>query len=181
MEKTTIRFSTFPRTEPPASFVPKLVGVFKLHEPEISTQSLQKGLTSGKVLGILVKDLLALGFEVEQGKKEKQKIQRPVFYGEDGIPTVKYEIDAYHPEWKCGLEIEAGRAWMGNAVYRDLIQASVMVEVDYLCLAVPNTYRFLSAGKEASSKDYVNTKQLAEALFGHSRLQLPYRLIVIGY
>ena len=28
------------------------------------------------------------------------------------------------------------RAWLGNAVYRDLVQAAVMVVVDYLCLAM---------------------------------------------
>jgi hypothetical protein len=55
------------------------------------------------------------------------------------------------------LEIEAGRAWMGNAVYRDLIQALVMVEVDVLALAVPNGYRYKSGGKTMVSKDYSNT------------------------
>jgi len=60
-------------------------------------------------------------------KRKADKIERPVFYGENGIPTLRYEIDAYHPDWRCGLEVEAGRGWMGNAVYRDLIQAAVMV------------------------------------------------------
>jgi hypothetical protein len=32
--------------------------------------------------------------------------------------------------------VEAGRAWMGNAIYRDLLQALVMVQVDHLILAV---------------------------------------------
>ncbi len=30
---------------------------------------------------------------------------------------------------------------MGNAVYRDLIQALIMVQVDHLVLAVPNAYK----------------------------------------
>jgi hypothetical protein len=63
-----------------------------------------------------------------------------------------------------GVEIEAGRAWMGNAVYRDSIQASVMVDSDCLCLAVPNTYRFQSSGKQCVSKDYDNTRGVAGAL-----------------
>ncbi len=70
---------------------------------------------------------------------------------------------------------------MGNAVYRDLIQALVMVDLDYLILAVPNTYRFNSGGKSAISKDYENTIDVAEAVFGHTRMKLPYRLTVIGY
>ena len=52
-----------------------------------------------------------------------------MFFGENAAPSLQYEIDAWHPEWQAGLEIEAGRAWMGNAVYRDLIQALVMVNV----------------------------------------------------
>lgn len=79
---------------------------------------------------------LVISFEefVEASKRKVDKLERPVFFGENGIPTLRYEIDAYHPEWKCGLEIEAGRGWMGNAVYRDLVQAAVMVGVEYLCL-----------------------------------------------
>lgn len=69
---------------------------------------------------------------------------------------------------------------MGNAVYRDLIQASVMVGVDWLCLAVPNTYKFKSSGKSSTSRAYENTCAVADALYGHSRMRLPYRLVVIG-
>lgn len=178
---STIHFSTFPRTELPPDFVFPLSKVFQTHEEDISTNKLEKGLTSDQVLAILRSDLQDLGFEVEAGKTKEQKIERPVFFGENGIPTVRYQIDAYHPDWKCGLEIEAGRAWMGNAVYRDLIQASVMVQVEYLCLAVPNSYKYLTSGRSSISRDYENTKNLAEALYGHSRLNLPYKLIVIGY
>ncbi len=70
---------------------------------------------------------------------------------------------------------------MGNAVYRDLIQASVMVGVEQLCLAVCNVYRYQLGGKPATSRDYENTKQVAEAIYGHSRLSLPYNLVLIGY
>ncbi len=70
---------------------------------------------------------------------------------------------------------------MGNAVYRDLIQAAVMVGVEHLCLAVSNVYRYKSSGRPAASRDYENARQLAEALYGHSRLRLPYNLVLIGY
>lgn len=129
MAKSSIRFSTFPRTEPPAAFVPDIVGTFRAHEREISSERLEKGLTSDVVLSVVREDLIALGFEVESGKRKEQKIERAVFFGENGVATVRYEIDAYQPEWRCGLEVEAGRGWMGNAVYRDLILASVMVDV----------------------------------------------------
>jgi len=46
---------------------------------------------------------------------------------------------------------------MGNAVYRDFVQAAVMVGVEHLCLAVSNVYRYRSSGKPATSRDYANT------------------------
>lgn len=70
---------------------------------------------------------------------------------------------------------------MGNAVYRDLVQAMVMVQVDTLVLAVPNEYKYKSAGRNAASKDYDNACSVAEALYGHSRFRLPYNLLLIGY
>jgi hypothetical protein len=137
--------------------------VFRTHEHDIATKINDKGLKSDGVLSLIGPDLIDIGFQIEVSKRKADKIERPVFYGENGIPTLRYEIDAYHPDWRCGLEVEAGRGWMGNAVYRDLIQAAVMVGVEYLCLAVSNTYKYQSSGKPATSRDYENTRQLAEA------------------
>ena len=178
---TSIRFSTFPRTESPADFLQDVIGVFERHEATISTRDLPKGLTSDEVLGLLRADLDELGFDVEAGKRADQKIRRPVFFGENAQPSLQYEIDAWHPEWRAGLEVEAGRAWMGNAVYRDLIQALVMVNMEHLVLAVPNTYRYKSGGKDVSSNDYDNTVAVAEVLYGHSRVRMPFSLCVVGY
>jgi hypothetical protein len=92
---------------------------------------------------------VAVGFEIEAGKHAAEKIERPVFYGENGVPELRYHIDAYHPVWKCGLEIKAGRGWMGNAVYRDLVQALVMVQVDHLFPAVANQYTIPKSAQNA--------------------------------
>ena len=181
LTNTTTRFSTFPRTEPPPAFTEELIGAFRTHEEEISTEILEKGLESDGVLKILEPDLRRIGFVVEVGKRKQDMIERPVFFGENGVPTLRYEIDAYHPGWSCGLEVEAGRAWMGNAIYRDLVQSAVMVGVDFLCLAVSNYYKYNSSGRAAVSKDYEKARQLAEALYGHTRFRLPYNLVLIGY
>jgi hypothetical protein len=181
MPTKSIRFCSFPQTEPPPFFIHEIVSVFQMHEPYIGTIALQKGLSSDKVLSRLRTDLVTLGFAVETGKRKTGKIERPVFYGENGIPIVRYQIDAYHDSWKCALEVEAGRAWMGNAVYRDLIQASVMVNVEHLVLAVPLSYKYFTAGRPIVNLDYDYTRRLAEALYGHTRLHLPYALTVIGY
>ncbi|GAB4187853.1 MAG: hypothetical protein Kow00105_02500 [Phycisphaeraceae bacterium] len=142
-----IRFTTYPRTAAPPDFVYEIISVFKEHGKRISTLQLTKGLVSDSVLKVLSSGLLKLGFEVEGSKSRDGKIERPVFYGENGVPSIRYEIDAYQPTWKCGLEVEAGRAVLGNAIYRDLFQAMVMTELEHLCLAVPNVYRYRSSGK----------------------------------
>ena len=176
-----IRFSTFPRTRPPAHFVFEVVSAFDRHADEIDTVQLDKGLTSDEALAVLRADLVALGFEVEASKRDEDKIKRPVFFGENAHPDLQYEIDAWHQKWRTGLEIEAGRAWMGNAIYRDLIQALVMVEMDHLFLAVPKTYRYNTGGRVTISRDYDNTVSVAQALYGHSRITMPFALCVIGY
>jgi hypothetical protein len=178
---STIHFSSFPRTEPPPAFADAIMQTFRKWEGDIATSSRAKGLSSNEVLAKLTPDLLGLGFEVELGKLKSERIKRPVYFGEDGAAALQYEIDAYHSGWRCGLEVEAGRAWLGNAVYRDLIQALVMVDLEHLILAVPNGYRRMSLGRKVVSKDYSYTCAVADALFGHSRLRLPYRLMVIGY
>lgn len=178
---STVRFSTFPRTNPPPQFIAGVVGVFKQHEPTISTIALAKGLESDPVLKVLAGDIANLGFEVEVSKSTKHKIQRPVFYGENGLPSLRYEIDAYHPGWRCGLEVEAGRGILGNAIFRDLFQAMVMTDVDHLVLAIPNVYKYNASGRQQSSKYYEKAISIADALYGHSRVAMPYGLTVIGY
>lgn len=176
-----IRFSTFPRTQVPQPFVGDVVEIFEAHVGEIGTVDRDKGLTSDDALAIVRGDLLAAEFTVEAGKRADEKIKRPVFFGENAQPDLQYEVDAWHPKWKAGLEVEAGRAWMGNAIYRDLIQALVMVEMNHLFLAVPQAYRYKTGGRDVVSEDYVKTVSVAQALYGHSRISMPFSLCVIGY
>ncbi|UBM61373.1 hypothetical protein LA303_08035 [Candidatus Sulfidibacterium hydrothermale] len=178
---TKIRFATFPRTIKPKDFSLEVVKVFEKHYKNISTVELPKGLDSDTVLSIVRNDLEQIGFEIEKGKKKDEKIYRPVFFGENAQATVKYEIDGFHNDWKCGLEVEAGRAWMGNAVYRDIVQSLVMVELEHLILAVPQTYKYKSKGKDLISRDYENARNLIDTIYNHSRFQLPYDLTLIGY
>ena len=180
-KSSTIRFTTYPLTLPPPSFVEVIADVFRSNEAVIGTTRPTRGLKSDEVLAVVRPDLEELGFEVERGKRKVDKIERPVFYGENGIPTVRFEIDAYHTEWQCGLEIEAGRAWQGNAVYRDLILASLMANVDHFVLAVPNAYRYKSGGSTITGRAYKKTRNLSETVFSHSGLTLPYGLTVVGY
>ncbi len=181
LEKIPIRYQTFPRTVHPPKFAEQVAKIFRDHENEISTTILKKGLTSDEVLHVIRRDLEQLGFECEKSKVRSGKINRPVLFGENGKSEVSYDIDASHSEWQAVLEVEAGRAWKGNAIYRDLIRASIMVGVKYLILAVPNKYQYYVAGKISVSTDYENTRDLANALYGHDTFQLPCNLMLIGY
>ena len=70
---------------------------------------------------------------------------------------------------------------MGNAVYRDIVQSLVMVELEHLILAVPQTYKYKSNGKDLISRDYENAINLIDTIYNHSRFKLPYDLTLIGY
>jgi len=181
LDRIPIRYQTFPRTVNPPEFAEQVAKIFRDHEQEISTTLLKKGLTSNEVLRVIRGDLERLGFECEKSKMPSGKINRPVLFGENGKSEVSYDIDASHPQWHAVLEVEAGRAWKGNVIYRDLIRASIMVGVKFLILAVPNKYQYNSAGRISVSTDYDNTRDLANALYGHDSFRLPYYLMLIGY
>jgi hypothetical protein len=176
-----IRYQTFPRTVNPPEFAEEVAKIFRDHEQQISTTILKKGLTSNEVLRVIRGDLEKLGFECEKSKLASGKINRPVLFGENGKTEISYDIDASHPQWHAVLEVEAGRAWKGNAIYRDLIRASIMVGVKFLILAVPNRYKYKVSGKISMSTDYKNTRDLADALYGNDSFRLPYQLMLIGY
>jgi len=173
------RFRSFPSTKPPPSFLAKIVCAFAEREEAISTLTLPKGKESNLVLRAIGPSLQAIGFDLELSKHKR--IPRPVFFGEQGGWSLHYEIDSYHPEWRCGLEVEAGRALGGNAVFRDLFQSMVITDVDHLVLAVPLCYRRRSGGKLNRYEDYRKTVSIAEALYGHDRIRMPYGLTVLGY
>jgi hypothetical protein len=48
-------------------------------------------------------------------------------------------------------------------------------------IAVPNEYRYQSSGKTSVSQDYANTLNVVDALYGHSRVKIPYGLTLVGY
>jgi hypothetical protein len=121
-----------PRCRPPA-WVQPVVAAFAAGRSAIDSAS--KSITSDKALAALRPGLEALDFEVEAGKKKAQKIRRPVLFGELGHEDMTYEVDAFHPGNGIALEVEAGRGARGNAVYRDLVQTSLLVDARFLALA----------------------------------------------
>jgi hypothetical protein len=62
-------------------------------------------MTSDQKLKLLRPALVALGFDVEDGKKAADKLRRPVLFGEMGVEERAYEVDAFHSEWGIALGV----------------------------------------------------------------------------
>lgn len=136
--------------------------------------------TSNAALEIVRKELEELGFEVEGGVRGK--LQRPVHFGEYGEADRRYQIDSYHSELGIALEVEAGRTTRGNAIYRDIIQTSLLVGIRYFVLAVPQVYKFKSTGKEIIDSTYESCKSIFDAIYSSKQLHLPMEgILLIGY
>lgn len=105
-----------------------------------------------------------------------------MLFGEYGQEDMAYEVDAFHPVLGIALEVEAGRGARGNAVYRDLIQTSLLVDAEFLALAVQVTYRHKSGGKDIVVQSYRDTMNLLDAIYASSRLSLPLKgVLLVGY
>lgn len=171
----------FPSYAAPPSWVDPLVALFAANRAQIdSAITHAKRMESNDVLNVIAGGLGALGFSVEQGKTKAGKLPRPVFFGDQGSYLRTYEIDAFEPAQGIALEVEAGRATAGNAIYRDLIQASLMLDARCLALAVPIEYRYGS--RPTREPSYAKTYSVVEAVYGSPRLNLPFEgLLLIGY
>ena len=177
----TIRYSTFPRCQQEPSFVSEVVGVFEDRAEEIATLHGQKGkrIASDQILGVVRPGLSRLGFSVESGRKQHQKIIYTVLPANEGRPEHNYELDAWHKDWHAVLEVDRSRAIGGGAIFRNLIRAFAIDNLDYLFLVVP---QFYSRSNGRSDPDYQNTVTVAQVLYGPScRIEMPYSLCVIGY
>lgn len=176
------RWRYFPSNSAAPEWVKPLVEVVSSAEPTISTETARTGLSSDEVLRVLAPGLTALGYHVEDGKGRLGKVRRPVLFGDNGVPTLTYEVDAAHPEHGIVVEIEAGRGARGNAEYRDLVRTSLILDANFLVLAQPLAYRFKSGAGEGTEHAYMNTVSLLEAIYASQRLSLPFRgLLLVGY
>lgn len=135
------------------------------------------GLSSDEVLKELCPGLQRLGYAVETGKTAAAKIKRPVLFGEAGVPSVSYEIDAFHDELGIAVEVEAGRGAANHADYRDIVRTALILDAEYLALMLPVTYR-----STTHIQAYDKTRAQLDAIYASARLQLPFRgLLLVGY
>lgn len=168
-----INWTYFPQSDKPTEMVLKVVDVFKKYADSIdsATHPIQ---VSDEVLAKIKNGLITLGFEVETGKKKKQKIHVPVLFGRNGQIEKSFEADAYHYSEGFVLEAEAGRGVTNFQFLKDLFQASMMHGVDYLAIAVRNIYR--------SSQDFEKVFTFFDTLYKSNRLSLPLKgVLIVGY
>jgi len=167
-----IDWQIFPKNHPQTDFFKKIVSCFEKVEPRISSG--KNDLASDQVLKEVRPLLEKIGFRVETGKKKTEKIEVPVLFGRRGKPKKSFGVDAYHKEERIVLEIEAGRAVLNYQFLKDLFEACMMQNVDYLILAVRITYK--------KNEDFEKVVNFFETLYASNRMQLPLKgVLVVGY
>ena len=172
MKCNLIQWQFFPKNVDSPELLKQVMVCFQRVEGEIDSETHQ--LPSDGVLGVIRPYLQELGFRVETGKKAVEKIRVPVLFGLNGVPEKSYEADAYHPEMKTVVEIEAGRGVTNYQFLKDLFQACMMNNVEYLVLAIRRIYR--------TSKDFEKVVTFFDTLYSSDRIKLPLKgVLVIGY
>lgn len=142
----------------------------------------KRHLKSNEMLSLLCPHLESIGFSVERGKAANEQINVPVLFGENNSVDKSFAADALSDDHKIVIEVEAGRAVFNNQFLKDIFQACMMFEVEYLVIAVLNEYRFQVNKQERISHDFQSVKMFLETLYISNRLQLPLKgILLIGY
>ena len=167
-----INYQLFPRSVAISDELRKVIGCFEKINDEISSDS--HYLKSNDVLGKLEPHLSELGYLVEKGKSKENKISVPVLFGKNNKVDKSFWADAISADGKIVIEVEAGRATENNQFLKDIFQASMMYHVEYLVLAVRNTYR--------THEDFENIYVFLETMYISCRIKLPLRgILLVGY
>ena len=167
-----INWQFFPKSKIVPNQLKDIVVVFENYEESISSNN--HSFSSDEVLKRVAGHLEALNFQVERSKKHCDLIKVPVLFGPNGTLEKYFDADAYNANTKTVIEIEAGRAVTNYQFLKDLFQACIMNDVDFLVIAVRKNYR--------SNPDFQNVITFFDTLFASGRLILPLQgILVIGY
>ncbi len=168
-----VNWQYFPKSRLVPIHLEELVQVFRHKIEHINSEDHK--LSSNEVLEILREDFESFGFMVERSKKKNDKIKVPVLFGRNGVLEKYFEADGFNEVTKTVIEVEAGRGVTNYQFLKDLFQACMMHDVDYLVIAVRNVYY----GK---NKDFETMCSFFETLYASNRLSLPLKVILaIGY
>ena len=167
-----INWQYYPKSDEIPDHLLHTVNVFEAHADAIGSP--QALLHSDQVLAILRNGFESLGFDVERGKKADEKIKVPVLFGQNGQLEKSFEADAVNNETRTVIEIEAGRGYTNYQFLKDLFQACMMHNIEYLVIAIRNFYR--------KSPDFDKVIDFFDSLYASARLRLPFQgLLIVGY
>lgn len=167
-----IYWQFFPKSKIIPNHLLSVLKVFESNETLISSDSFFHG--SNNVLENISKGLESIDYKIEKSKKSNDKIKVPVLFGPNGKLEKYFDADGYNESTKTVIEVEAGRAVTNYQFLKDLFQACMMYEVDYLTIAVRKDYR--------GNPDFQNVITFFDTLYASGRLQLPLKgILIIGY
>lgn len=167
-----IRYQFFPRSRGVTKDIQDVIDCFKAVEVDIDSET--KNLVSNDVLAIVRPHLEHYGYKVEMGKSTEEKIDVPVLFGQDNQIDKSFYADALSANGRIVIEVEAGQATENHRFLKDIFEACMMFDVEYLVLAVRNIYR--------KHDDFQRIFTFLETLYISNRLQLPLKcILLIGY
>jgi hypothetical protein len=167
-----IQWQYFPKSDAAPDHLLTIVEAFQRHEFEIASSSFD--LTSNEVLRVVREDLCSYGFRVESSRRAEDGIKVPVLFGKNGSLEQFFRADGFHPEHGTVLEVEAGRAVVNYQFLKDLFEACMMHDVNYLAIAVRSMYK--------GGRDFEKVTRFFETLYASRRLNLPlHGILIIGY
>ena len=174
-----INYQFFPRSHGLTNEMAQIVDCFRAVD---ATKSADEQYRSNYMLSLVRPYLEKCGFKVETGKAKEEKIDVPVLFGENNSIDKSFFADALSADGRIVLEVEAGRAVINNQFLKDIFQACMMFDVEYLAIAVLNEYHFNKTGGGGISRDYHEVKTFLETLYVSNRIRLPLKgILVIGY
>ena len=167
-----IQYQFFPRSRGINTEMSRIVNCFVNANDKISSDN--NDLTSNEVLAVLRPYFESIGFSVECGKSKEDIIDVPVLLGVNNKVDKSFYADAISKDGKTVIEVEAGQATENHRFLKDIFEACMMFDVEYLVLAVRNKYR--------SHHDFDRVYTFLETLYISNRLHLPLiGIMLIGY
>tara|TARA_Y100000589_G_scaffold161280_1_gene153269 strand:- start:156 stop:674 length:519 start_codon:yes stop_codon:yes gene_type:complete len=169
-------WSYYPKTDPLPDFLNDPIKIFENNFPilDSSKDNAKNVRSSDDVLKLVTREFQDLDYEIETGKKRHEKVRVPVLYSHRGLVSQAFEVDGWHKGKKIVLEVESGRAVVNHQFLKDIFEASVMVDVDFLIIAVRQIYK--------GTKDYKKITDWLDTLFITNRIKLSLKgILLIGY
>ena len=167
-----LKYQLFPRSLSISPEIRSVITCFEKNYDKI--KSPENKLSSNDVLKVLRPSLEKINYKVESGKTQLDKIKIPVLFSLNNKIDKFFDADAVNEEYKIVIEVEAGRAFVNNQFLKDIFQACMMPNIEFLILAVRNDYR--------GNDNFKSIFTFLETLYINSRLKLPLKgIVLVGY